>query len=190
MLGHRWPPADVRLAMLEESLEVMRALWTGERVDHRGDFYEVENAKLFDPPEGDLTVVVSGFGPKAVELAARVGDGLWTSGPDPDLQETWEQAGGAGPKYGQINVAYSPDSIPFSTTGPDGKPAGYSIDLCNKIISAIGRDKTGLTAEAADVVYHLLVLLKASGVTLDEVMNELERRTAQSGLEEKAARGG
>lgn len=40
---------------------------------------------------------------------------------------------------GQINVAYSPDSIPFSATGPDGKPAGYSIDLCNKVIAAIGR---------------------------------------------------
>ena len=109
VLGHRWPPADVRLAMLEEALEVMRAMWTGERVDHRGDFYEVENAKLYDPPEGDLTVVVSGFGPKAVELAARIGDGLWTSGPDPDIQQTWEQAGGSGPKYGQINIAYGPD---------------------------------------------------------------------------------
>jgi len=40
---------------------------------------------------------------------------------------------------GQINVGYSPDSIPFSAVGNDGKPAGYSIDLCNKVISAIGR---------------------------------------------------
>lgn len=40
---------------------------------------------------------------------------------------------------GQINVYYSPDSIPFSTQGTDGKPAGYSIDLCNKVIAAIGR---------------------------------------------------
>ncbi len=39
----------------------------------------------------------------------------------------------------QINVYYSPDSIPFSTQGTDGKPAGYSIDLCNKVIAAIGR---------------------------------------------------
>jgi len=40
---------------------------------------------------------------------------------------------------GEINVAYSPDSIPFSAQGADGKPAGYSIDLCNKVIAAIGR---------------------------------------------------
>ena len=44
------------------------------------------------------------------------------------------------------------------------------------------------TGEAADVLYHLLVLLKAADITLDEVMAELERRTGQSGLEEKAAR--
>jgi G6PDH family F420-dependent oxidoreductase len=109
ILGHRWPPADVRSAMLEEALGVMRRLWTGERIDHRGDFYEVDNARLYDPPEGDLTVVVSGFGEKATELAARIGDGWWTSGPDPDLHEVWTKAGGSGPKYGQINIAYGPD---------------------------------------------------------------------------------
>lgn len=109
VLGHRWPPADVRLAMLEESLEVMRRLWTGEQVDHRGDFYEVDNARIYDPPEGDLPVVVSGFGPKATELAARIGDGWWTSGPDEDLHRTWVDAGGTGPKYGQVNIAYGPD---------------------------------------------------------------------------------
>src|SRR5687768_2099366 len=50
ILGDRWPPADLRLTMLEEAVEVIRTLWSGERVTHRGRFYEVENAKLFDPP--------------------------------------------------------------------------------------------------------------------------------------------
>ncbi len=50
-------------------------------------------------------------------------------------------------------------------------------------------DRKGLVGEAGDVLYHLLVLLRASGVELDEVMAELETRTAQSGLAEKAARG-
>lgn len=50
ILGHRWPPADVCLAMLEEAVGIIRELWTGETVDHRGDFFDVENAKLFDPP--------------------------------------------------------------------------------------------------------------------------------------------
>jgi phosphoribosyl-ATP pyrophosphohydrolase len=57
------------------------------------------------------------------------------------------------------------------------------------VIAAVTGDRTGLVAEAGDVLYHLLVVLKAADVSLDEVMAELESRTAQSGLEEKAARG-
>jgi phosphoribosyl-ATP pyrophosphohydrolase len=56
-------------------------------------------------------------------------------------------------------------------------------------LAAVQRSHQGLVAEAADVLYHLLIVLKAGGVPLEEVMAELERRTAQSGLAEKAARG-
>jgi phosphoribosyl-ATP pyrophosphohydrolase len=56
-------------------------------------------------------------------------------------------------------------------------------------IAAVSGDREGLKAEAADVLYHLLVLLHAAGVSFDEVKAELARRTARSGLEEKAARG-
>jgi len=57
------------------------------------------------------------------------------------------------------------------------------------VIAAVGRDHFGLAAEAGDVLYHLLVVLKAAGVPLRDVMAELESRTAQSGLAEKASRG-
>ncbi len=56
------------------------------------------------------------------------------------------------------------------------------------VIAAVAGNKDQTTSEAADLLYHLLVVLKASGVELDQVMGELERRTAQSGIEEKAAR--
>ncbi|RYE09178.1 MAG: phosphoribosyl-ATP diphosphatase [Hyphomicrobiales bacterium] len=71
------------------------------------------------------------------------------------------------------------------------------IDKCAKklgeeaveaVIAAVSKDKKATISESADVIYHLLVLLKASGVSLDEVMASLERRTAQTGLEEKASR--
>jgi phosphoribosyl-ATP pyrophosphohydrolase len=73
--------------------------------------------------------------------------------------------------------------------GIDRSARKFGEEAVELIVASVSRDKAGLTAEAADVVYHLLVLLKASGVSLDEVMAELERRTAQSGLEEKASRG-
>lgn len=55
-------------------------------------------------------------------------------------------------------------------------------------IAATAGDRAGLVAEAADVIYHLLVLLRAREIAFDEVLLELERRTRQSGLAEKASR--
>ena len=55
-------------------------------------------------------------------------------------------------------------------------------------IAAVERDRRQIRAEAADVLYHFLVLLEASGVTLSDVVGELQGRTARSGLEEKASR--
>ena len=56
------------------------------------------------------------------------------------------------------------------------------------VVAATAGDRDELKAEAADLFYHLLVLLRARGVALEDVMNELEARTAQTGLQEKAAR--
>jgi phosphoribosyl-ATP pyrophosphohydrolase len=56
------------------------------------------------------------------------------------------------------------------------------------VIAALGEDRGELTYESADLLYHLMVVLHMKGVALQDVLDELERRTAQSGLEEKAAR--
>ncbi len=56
------------------------------------------------------------------------------------------------------------------------------------VVAALSGDKAAVIAESADLLYHLLVVLEARGVKLDEVYAELGRRTSQSGLEEKAAR--
>ena len=56
------------------------------------------------------------------------------------------------------------------------------------VIAAVSGDRTALVSESADLLYHWLVVLRLGGVPLAEVMAELERRTAQSGLAEKAAR--
>lgn len=73
--------------------------------------------------------------------------------------------------------------------GGPAKPAKkLGEEAVEAAIAAVQGDRAGLVSEAADVLYHLMVLLRAGGVGLDEVMAELERRTAQSGLAEKAAR--
>jgi len=84
ILGDRWPEADERLEMLEEAVEVIRLLWQGGVQSHRGRHYRVEHARVYDLPSEPPRILVSGFGPKAIELAARIGDGFATVGPDGD----------------------------------------------------------------------------------------------------------
>lgn len=72
--------------------------------------------------------------------------------------------------------------------GPRGAAKKFGEEAVELIIAAVGQDEAAVRAEAADVLYHLLVLLKAREVPLGDVLAELERRTARSGLEEKAAR--
>ncbi len=64
----------------------------------------------------------------------------------------------------------------------------FGEEATEAVIAAVAEDDSALTGEAADVLYHLLVMLRARGVPLSAVMAELERRTAQSGHAEKAAR--
>jgi phosphoribosyl-ATP pyrophosphohydrolase len=64
----------------------------------------------------------------------------------------------------------------------------FGEEAVEAVIAAVTDDREHLVAESADVIYHLLVVLKAANIPLDEVMAELKRRTAQSGLAEKAAR--
>ncbi|MGU3538243.1 phosphoribosyl-ATP diphosphatase [Methylobacterium sp. A54F] len=72
--------------------------------------------------------------------------------------------------------------------GPAKAAKKLGEEAVEAAIAAVQGDRAGLVSEAADVLYHLLVVLRTGGVELNEVMAELERRTAQSGLAEKAAR--
>lgn len=106
--GTRWPPTDVRLEMLEEAVEVIRALLTGETVNHHGRHYHVEQARLYTLPEGDVPIAVSGFGPKAIALAARIGDGFITTKPSADDVAAYRDAGGTGPVHAGTKVCWAP----------------------------------------------------------------------------------
>jgi phosphoribosyl-ATP pyrophosphohydrolase len=73
-------------------------------------------------------------------------------------------------------------------SGPEKCAEKFGEEAVEAIIEAVKGDRVRLTAEAADVIYHLLVMLAARDVTLDDVLAELARREGQSGLAEKAGR--
>jgi G6PDH family F420-dependent oxidoreductase len=109
VLGDAWPTLDVRLEMLEEAVEVMRQLWSGEVVRHRGTHYTVDTARIYTLPDGPIPVPISAFGPKAVEVAARIGDGYLTTMPDAELLKAYRDAGGSGRSEAGVKVCWAED---------------------------------------------------------------------------------
>ena len=73
--------------------------------------------------------------------------------------------------------------------GPDKCAEKFGEEAVEAVIAAVKGDTAALTAEAADVIYHLLVMLAARGLTLADIEAELARREGISGIDEKAARG-
>jgi phosphoribosyl-ATP pyrophosphohydrolase len=72
--------------------------------------------------------------------------------------------------------------------GPERCAKKLGEEAVETVIAALGPDRTALTREAADLVYHLLVLLESRDLALDDVLQELQARMGTSGLAEKAAR--
>jgi G6PDH family F420-dependent oxidoreductase len=106
ILGDRWPEADVRLEMLDEAVEVIRRLWQGGDRSHHGRHYTVENARIYDLPDPLPPILVSGFGPKAIKLAARIGDGFCTTTPDKEAIDLYRSEGGTGPVHAGAKVCF------------------------------------------------------------------------------------
>lgn len=94
ILGTVWPHAPTRLEMLEEAVGVIRQLMTGKEVSHTGKHYTLENARLYDVPGTPVPIDIAGFGPVAVELAGRIGDGFITMAPEEESVARFRRSGG------------------------------------------------------------------------------------------------
>jgi len=108
--GEHWPPISLRREMLVEAVDIMRELWDGGYTTHYGDFYTVENARIYTLPEELPPVYVAASGTESAQLAGAIGDGLISTSPDAETVQTFDQAGGEGkPKYGQMTVCWGKD---------------------------------------------------------------------------------
>jgi G6PDH family F420-dependent oxidoreductase len=109
ILGDPWPEADVRLAMLEEAVALIRKLWEGHQTSWSGEHYVVENARIYTLPDVAPDVLVSGFGPKAIDLAARIGDGFCFVAPEAEMVQQYRDNGGKGVVQGGAKVCWGAD---------------------------------------------------------------------------------
>jgi coenzyme F420-dependent glucose-6-phosphate dehydrogenase len=106
--GGEFPGRKERRMKMAEAIEVIRTLWSEERVDFQGDYYKLRRATIYDRPDEPVPIYVAASGPLAAKLAGRVGDGfICTSGKDPQLyvdllDAVKEGAQKAGRDYNQI----------------------------------------------------------------------------------------
>ncbi len=110
VVGAGWPAAHVRLEMLEEAVEIIRALFAGGDVSHHGTHYDVENARLWDLPDRLPPIGIAVSGERSCELAGRLGDLVIATEPKSELLDAFDRHGGNGkPRIGQLPVCFDTD---------------------------------------------------------------------------------
>ncbi|WP_049580130.1 TIGR03557 family F420-dependent LLM class oxidoreductase [Streptomyces sp. SBT349] len=108
--GRGFPAARVRHEMLREALEIIRLLWQGGYQSYEGRHLSLEDARVFDLPSAPPVLAVAAGGPEAARIAGELGDGLFATEPKPSLVHTFREAGGAGPRYAEVPMAWAPDA--------------------------------------------------------------------------------
>jgi G6PDH family F420-dependent oxidoreductase len=115
-VGEAWPGADMRQDMLVEAIEVIRKLHEGGLVTHRGEFFDVDTARVWDLPEQGVPIATAVSGEEGIERFASLADHLIAVEPDASLIETWNSVDGS-PRIGeraravgQLPICWDPDA--------------------------------------------------------------------------------
>jgi G6PDH family F420-dependent oxidoreductase len=115
VVGKGWPTVRRRQDMLREAIQIIRELWSGEVIDWKGEYFEVDSARLWDIPDVPVAIAGAVSGDRSIEAFAPLVDHLIAVEPDKDLVDSWHQArraadqSGAGRVVGQIPICWDPD---------------------------------------------------------------------------------
>jgi G6PDH family F420-dependent oxidoreductase len=104
-----FPGIRKRHERFREALEIITLLWQGGYQSYDGIYFELDDARVWDLPEQLPPIAVAAGGSSAATIAAELGNGLFATEPKSSLVEAYEQAGGEGPKYAEVPMAWAPD---------------------------------------------------------------------------------
>lgn len=107
VVGAGFPSVRGRHERLREALDIINLLWQGGYQSYEGKHLQLEDARVFDLPDQLPVIAVAAGGKNAAELAASHGTGLFATEPRTDLVETYTAAGGAGPRYAEVPMAWA-----------------------------------------------------------------------------------
>ena len=177
--GHDWPAAGERLRRLGEAVELIRRLWTDDYVTFDGKHFHTSEAKIFDKPERPVPILIAAGGPKAAELAGRLGDGfICTSGKGIELYrdalipglEKGARAAGRDPatieRMIEVKVSYDPD--PDRALADTREWAALALPAEDKAGVEDPREMEQRAAAAADRAYTRFIVTDDPDECVDE----------------------
>jgi coenzyme F420-dependent glucose-6-phosphate dehydrogenase len=166
-IGIEWPAFKERFGRLRESIQLMKRLWTEDRVTWEGEYYRTVNATIYDRPDEPVPIFIAGAGPTAARLAGRLGDGfICTSGKDPAL--------------------YSEKLLPSVAEGAE--KAGRDYDGIEKMIEMKVSFDTDIDRAMQDCTYWGALALSSDEKTGVEDPIEMERLADALPVERAASR--
>jgi G6PDH family F420-dependent oxidoreductase len=107
VVGQGFPSVRGRQERLREALDIINLLWQGGYQSYEGKHLQLEDARVFDLPDPLPVIAVAAGGRDAAELAATHGTGLFATEARPDLVEAYQKAGGTGPRYAEVPMAWA-----------------------------------------------------------------------------------
>ncbi|WP_067506843.1 TIGR03557 family F420-dependent LLM class oxidoreductase [Actinoplanes sp. TFC3] len=108
VVGQGFPSVRGRHERLREALEIIKLLWQGGYQSYEGKHLQLEDARVFDLPDQLPVIAVAAGGKNAAAMAAELADGLFATEPRADLVESYRAAGGTGPRYAEVPMAWAP----------------------------------------------------------------------------------
>lgn len=110
VIGAGWPGVGERHDRLVEATAIIQGLLSGELSNYRGEYYDLDHARLFDRPAKQPSLILAAGGPEAARLAARSAGGLIATEANPELIKAYRDAGGTGPCYAEVSMCWAADA--------------------------------------------------------------------------------
>ncbi|MFE0686860.1 TIGR03557 family F420-dependent LLM class oxidoreductase [Streptomyces xiamenensis] len=156
VVGRGFPDSvRVRQDMLREALEIIRLLWRGGYRSYEGRYLRLEDARVFDLPPSPPVLAVAAGGEEAARMAGELGDGLFATEPRGELVRAFRDAGGGGPRYAEVPVAWAPDESSAARAALEtSRWALTGWKVMSELPNPVNFDAAAATVREEDVLNH------------------------------------
>ena len=153
-----FPGVRKRHERFREALEIIRLLWEGGYQSYDGIYFELDDARVFDLPDQLPVIAVASSGSASATIAAELGTGLFATEPKGSIVEAYEQAGGEGPKYAEVPMAWAPDEdTAVKAVLETSRWALTGWKVMSELPNPVNFDAASATVRAEDVVQQFAV---------------------------------